>query len=169
MKALKYFAVSAALFSLVACSKSDMQSPVGTEESAVVTTSGSSLATWSSVPNAGKGTDVAFAGEIKNNAISADVIESGMVLVFGKANNQIQSLPFQENNTNLRYWYYHVSEGSVLVQASAASKSAEVTNAQDFAVVVLKADQLEQLEADGTSRDMLMSMSLEQLNAVLNK
>lgn len=169
MKALKYFVVSAAMFSLVACSKSDMQSPIGTEDSAVVSTTNSSLATWSSVPNIGKGTDVAFAGEIKNNAINSEVIESGMVLVFGKANNQVQSLPFQENNTNLRYWYYHVSEGSVLIQASAAAKSAEVTTPQDFAVVVLKADQLEQLEADGTTRDMLMGMSLEQVSAVLNK
>lgn len=169
MKALKYFVVSAAMFSLVACSKSDMQSPIGSGETEVVSTTGSSLATWSSVPNLGKGTDVAFAGEIKNSAISSEVVESGMVLVFGKANNQIQSLPFQENNTNLRYWYYHVSEGSVLIQASAATKNAEVSNPQDFAVVVLKADQLEQLEADGTTRDMLMGMSLEQLSTVLNK
>lgn len=168
MKTIKYLAVSAALISLIACSKSDLESATGAEAEGEVLTTVGSFASWSSVSNSDKGTDaVAFAGEVRDAAITEDVIENGMVLVFGKANNHVQPLPFQESNGELRYWYYHVTPGSVFIQASAASKTAAVTTAQDFAVVVLTQDQLEKLESAGTSRDLLLGMSLEQVSALV--
>jgi hypothetical protein len=167
MKAIKYWGVSLGLLILVSCTKSEMQSAAElTADNATVTSVGDLK--WSSVANAGAGNEaVAFAGEIKNDAITEEVMESGLVLVFSKTANQVQSLPFQEETADLRYWYYHVSQGSVFIQANSASKSAIVTTAQDFAVVVISKSQLETLETNGTSRDLLLGMSLDQLNTLL--
>ena len=76
-------------------------------------------------------------------------------------------LPFQEEGADLKYWYYHVSQGSVFIQANSPLKSATVTTAQNFAVVVVSKSQLETLETNGTSRDLLLGMSLEQVTALL--
>ena len=167
MKAIKYWGASLALLVLVSCTKSEMQSAAEvTTESAMVSTPGNLK--WSSVANAGAGNEaVAFAGEIKNDAITEEVMENGLVLVFSKTASQVHSLPFQEEGSELRYWYYHVSQGSVFIQANSASKSATVTTAQDFAVIVISKSQLEALESNGTSRDLLLGMSLEQVNALL--
>lgn len=167
MKAIKYWGASLALLILVSCTKSELQSAAeATTESAAITSI--SDLKWSPVANAGAGNEaVAFAGEIKNEAITEEVMESGLVLVFGKTSNQVQSLPFQEEGSELRYWYYHVSQGSVFIQANSPSKSATVTTAQNFAVVVISKSQLETLEANGTSRDLLLGMSLEQVTSLL--
>lgn len=166
MKAIKYWAACFALLSLVACSKSELQSSARAEEAAVVSTIGTDgAAKWSSVANAGVSNDaVAFAGEVKDEAITEEVLESGMVLVFAKSGNLVQSLPFQESGSDLKYWYYHVSLGSVFIQANAASRAATAITAKDFAVVVLTQAQLEKLEGNGTSRDLLLGMSLDQVN-----
>lgn len=174
MKAIKYWGAALGLLTLVACSKSELETanPVQQEtETMAVTASNdaNAAAKWSSVSNTGTGTEaVAFAGEIKDDAITEDVIVNGLVLVFGKTNSLVQSLPFQEKGNELRYWYYHVSQGSVFIQANSVSKSASVTTAQDFAVIVISKSQLENLESNGTSRDLLFGMSFDQVNALLN-
>ena len=172
MKTIKYLSVSLSLLILVSCSKSALQSSAelepGNETAAIG--AGDMTARWSTVTNStGEGNEaVAFAGEIKDEAITEDVIENGLVLVFAKTAAQVQSLPFQEESAELRYWYYHVSQGSVFIQANSVSKNAAVT-AQDFGVVVLSKSQLEALESNGISRDLLLGMSFDQVSAVLNK
>lgn len=168
---MKYLSVFLCLLILVACSKSALQSSAEAESGGTSTVAGSGAARWSTVANSNtaEGNEtVAFAGEIKDETITEDVIENGLVLVFAKTATQVQSLPFQEESAELKYWYYHVSQGSVFIQANSASRTAAIT-AQDFGVVVLSKTQLEALESDGTSRDLLLGMSFDQVNALLNK
>lgn len=168
---MKYLSVSLCLLILVACSKSALQSSAEAESGGTSTLTGSGAARWSTVTNSNtaEGNEtVAFAGEIKDETITEDVIENGLVLVFAKTAAQVQSLPFQDESAALRYWYYHVSQGSVFIQANSVSKDAAITT-QDFGVVVLSKTQLEALESAGTSRDLLLGMSFDQVNALLNK
>ena len=100
--------------------------------------------------------------------ISAETAEAGIVRVFkSSANGKQQSLPFEETvNGQKYYWYYQVTEGTVMIAVDAYGSKTNPADASLFKTVVLNKDAVTSLEAKGNSRARLMDMSVESITAV---
>ncbi|MFL5772648.1 MAG: hypothetical protein ACJ75F_05795 [Flavisolibacter sp.] len=100
--------------------------------------------------------------------ISAETADAGIVRVFkSSANGKQQSLPFEETvNGQKYYWYYQVTEGTVMIAVDAYGSKNNPADASLFKTVVLNKDAVTSLVAKGNSRAGLMDMSVETITAV---
>jgi hypothetical protein len=164
MKGMKFLALAIGVLTIVSCRKESMQQEeVNTEvpAAAVSTTSSARLSAWQPVNSwsAAKQSASVYTGRIDDAAITAEVVNTGMVLLFAKNGTTTQSLPFkQDDNT---YWSYQVEEGSVIVNADAGISKATIDNNRQFQYIVLSKDQLDVLEAKGYSRSSLINISYQ--------
>lgn len=105
---------------------------------------------------------------ISDSAITASVVESGMVLVYKKDGNSVNLLPFSEKGSDL-FWHYQVSEGTIGISLDAYGTSKDSQPQSEFSYFVFTPAQIAALEAKGTSKAALMSISYENAVAITRK
>lgn len=164
MKDMKFLALALGLLVFASCKKNDMTPVQGETETPAVAAAPNGttarLSAWQSVntwsADQAKGT---AAGVIKDAAITADIANHGLVLVFTKKGNIEQSLPYMQAGDI--FWSYQVEEGTIIITADgAAGKTANNTD-QQFQYVVISKEQLDALESKGQSRNSLVNLSYQ--------
>lgn len=150
-----------------ACRKADVQQSKTEEASSVSNTA----ANWISLSNWSKQSEenyAVYSHPIEDKTITSAIAEDGMVLAFKKQGNTITALPVEEKNgDNSYFWYYQVSEGSVVINADAYGTTVMPVTAQTFTYYVISADQLKELEQKGYSKAELMRLNYETARKVI--
>ncbi|RYY59882.1 MAG: hypothetical protein EOO05_11820 [Chitinophagaceae bacterium] len=163
MKKLIIATAIAGLF-LASCNKANKDElyPATTDTTAAgastVTASGWVPVSFTAGSQTGKGL-TAYSGALSTSAVNDEVLESGLVLVFGKTNAAVSLLPFQDGNVE---WSYSVSNGEVSV---IAVSSKEVT-AASVLTVVLPAAKIAELEKTGYSKSDLLNIPYEKAQSL---
>ncbi|MGZ5286589.1 MAG: hypothetical protein ACXWB9_05355 [Flavisolibacter sp.] len=146
------------LVAFSSCKKTEVATPQDEFENPATTTTGDvklsawqQPATWNSNTSNGS-----VEASLSDNAISAEVVNEGMVLVYAQQGNDRSAMPFQANNAS---WFYQVSEGNIAIYGNGAAGS---ENEMSFSYVVLSKDQVSTLESNGTSKSDLLNLSFEQ-------
>ena len=146
------------LVAFASCKKTDVpttqdevETPAITAVSGVKLSAWQQPATWNA--NASNGSVEA---SLSDNAISSEVVNEGMVLVYAQKGNDRSAMPFQANNAS---WFYQVSEGSIAIYGNGAAGSEKEMS---FSYVVLSKEQVATLESNGTSKSDLLNLSFEQ-------
>jgi hypothetical protein len=115
---------------------------------------------------------------IEDPAITTDVADNGLVLLFKRSGSAINALPFEEgqasentaddaeNNTS-NYWYHQVAEGSLLISCDVYSKATTPDNANSFKYFVITPEKLQSLETDGYTTEKLMNLDYTEAAALL--
>ena len=113
---------------------------------------------WQSVslqggtPNArGLATSVAL---LPAKAINEDVLADGIVLLFGKTDATVNTLPFSGSGTD---WNYNVSNGVIDLSVSSSNSLSTAS----VLYVILNTAQVSALEKSGYSRNDLLNISYE--------
>ena len=185
MKNVKLPILGLSLLLLVAsCKKDDFK-----EDSATDTTASSSALTdadglsWKSASQWETTNQETFSVHyftITDSSITADVADNGMVLVFKKAGNSINALPFEEAKsgtegstsgaeatTNANYWYHQVAEGSLLISYDVYSASKTPDNANSFQYFVITPEKLQNLQNDGYDSEKLLNLNYTEAATLL--
>ena len=151
-----------ALMLLIAsCKKEDVQVKNTAASTVSSTSQWKSLTNWS---NSGSDNQATVSSKISDSTITSNVAAGGLVLVFKKSGTDVQSLPFQQDNSKT-FWYYQVSKGSV--QINVDDNSADNLNSQSFSYFVITPEKLSSLEANGKTRLDLLQLTYEQAAALL--
>ena len=148
---------------IVSCKKEDVQSTNTTSSSSNVSKASqwNSLSNWST--SKADNTTTYFSS-LSDSAITFDVANAGLVLVYKKSGNSIQALPFQEPGNSI-YWYYQVSKGSVRINSD--NNNGQNLSAQSFVYFVITPQKLSTLQASGKTKLDLLQLSYDQANALL--
>jgi hypothetical protein len=107
---------------------------------------------------------ITYSSKISDSSINNNIAASGLVLVFKKSSTGIESLPFQEKQSNI-YWYYQVANGSVRINSD--SKSDQNLNDQSFSYFIITPEKLSALETQGKTKVDLLQLSYEEAVALL--
>jgi len=151
-----------ALMLLIAsCKKEDVQVKNTAASTVSSTSQWKSLTNWS---NSGSDNQATVSSKISDSTITSNVAAGGLVLVFKKSGTDVQSLPFQQDNSKT-FWYYQVSKGSV--QINVDDNSADNLNSQSFSYFVITPEKLSSLVANGKTRLDLLQLTYEQAAALL--
>jgi len=112
---------------------------------------------------------------IADPAITADVADNGLVLLFKRTGSAINALPFEESatestdqTTNANYWYHQITEGSLLVSCDVYTSKTNTDATSAFKYFVITPEKLQTLEADGHTTEELMSLSYADASSLLN-
>ncbi len=158
----KFFVLGISLSLLaVSCRKQDVVSDKASPE--VMLSEWKAMNNWSALK---EDKYTSYNNSITDNALTVDVIENGLVLVYMKAGTHIESLPFQQKGKTDAYWYYQVSENTIQLNAYVYSAAA-ISNQQAFRYFIINADKLKSLEENGHSQSELMSLNYENAAALL--
>jgi hypothetical protein len=141
------------------CKKNDLVK----EEATTVQTEWKTASSWKSSKEEGY---VAHNSTIEDKNITADVVENGLVLVYLKNGNNINSLPYQQKGAANAYWYYQVSENTIELNAD-MTEGAQPDSRQAFSYFIVSADKVKLLEKKGLSIAEMMSLSYEQAKNIL--
>jgi|GEM_PF-6529240 len=118
------------------------------------------LSAWKGVSftaNGAAGSDsLFFSTEINDAAIDSSILSDGVVLVYSKENNNINTLPFGLAS-NIQ-WSYEIKNGGILISANTTQAIAAL-NGWQFAYVVVPGKKLASLEENGISLDNLINYS----------
>lgn len=146
------------------CKKEDVRqaNTPNSPSSSSVSGAWNSLNNWSTI----KANDSAttYFSQITDTAISAAVAKSGLVLVFKKDGEAIQSLPLLDKSTGT-YWYYQVSKGALRIDGNIAGSQGNF-NGQSFSYFVLSPEQISNLEGKGKTKFDLMQSTYAQAVAL---
>jgi hypothetical protein len=153
-----------ALMLLIAsCKKEDVRQTTTDNVS-----SGSALkAQWNSLSNwqNSKNENVTtYFSRLTDSSITKDVVNAGIVLVYKKTGNDIQSLPLQEKD-NKTYWYYQVANGSIRINSD--NNDGQNLGTQTFSYFVVTPEQLSKLEASGKTKLDLLQLSYDQASSLI--
>jgi hypothetical protein len=107
-------------------------------------------------------------GKIQDSTISASVASKGLVLVFKKNGTAVNALPFDETGTKNAFWYYQVSEGTILINSDVYGSDQSLDKSSSFQHFIISENQLKDLEAQGHSKLELMGLSYEKASSLLN-
>lgn len=152
------------LLLLVSCKKEDVRkTDLKTDVSATTpkTQQWNTLTGWENVKTENVST---YFSKLADSSITADVVNAGLVLVFKKSGDNIQSLPFQEGNTKT-FWYYQVSKGSVRINSD--NSTGQNLSSQLFSYFIITPEKLSTLESSGQSTLDLLQLSYDQASALL--
>jgi len=165
MKHYKLPLLGFALVLLIAsCRKEDVRQ---TNEVDSITSGTATKAQWNSFgtwENSKAENVTTYYSKVADSSITTDVVNAGMVLVYKKSGNEIQSLPFQEKGSKT-YWYYQASKGSVRINSD--NNDGQNLSAQSFTYYIVTPQQLSNLEANGKTKFDLLQMSFEQAASLL--
>ena len=173
MKNVKLPILGLSLVLLVAsCKKDDFKEESDTTTSAAVNSADS--LSWQSATQwekADQGTFSVHYFTIADSSITADVADNGLVLVYKKAGNSINSLPFEETKNskeagsnastpaNANYWYHQVAEGNLLISYDVYNTPANSDDVNKFQYFVITPETLETLQTNGYTPEKLMGLS----------
>lgn len=166
MKNYKLLLMGFALVLLItSCKKEDVKQLNTAAPTSASAANGSwnSLNNWSTIKT--DDSTVTHFSQIQDTAINAAVAQSGLVLVFKKEGEIIQSLPFQNKSTGT-YWYYQISRGALRIDGSTSVSQGDF-NGQNFSYFVFTPEQISNLEAKGKTKLELMQLTYDQALSVL--
>ena len=101
---------------------------------------------------------------MSDSSVTADIVSNGLVLVYKKSGNDIESLPFQDRSSKV-YWYYQVSKGSIRISGNNAAS--QNVSGQSFSYFVLTPEKIAALQSNGKTKLDLMQLSYDQAAALL--
>jgi hypothetical protein len=115
---------------------------------------------------------------IEDATITNDVADNGLVLLFKRNGNAINSLPFEEGDTHdgmnadaensqSKYWYHQVAAGNLLVSCDAYGNDKTPDGASSFKYFVITPQMLQRLEADGYTTEKLMNLNYAEAASLL--
>lgn len=107
-----------------------------------------------------------YSGTINDQLISNEITDKGLVLVYKKNGNNIQSLPFEEKGTTDAYWYYQVSNGKIAINCDNYGAEQKVDE-NAFQYFIISAEQLAALEGKGYPSFKLLQLSYDEASALL--
>jgi hypothetical protein len=128
----------------------------------------SKLSQWNTVTSwSSAATDdgTTFFSNLPDSAITSEIANGGLVLVFRKTGSAIQALPVQEKDSKT-YWYYQVAKGSLRINAD-NNEGKKNLSAQSFSYFVITPEKLSALEAGGKTKLDLLQLSYTQAVALL--
>jgi hypothetical protein len=148
---------------IASCKKEDVRQTTlqNVSESISKGSQWTSLSDWSNLKTENSTT---YFSTFSDSSITPDVASTGLVLIFKKIENNIQSLPFQEKDSKT-YWYYQVSKGKIRINSD--NSNGENLNRQSFSYFVITPEKLSVLEANGKTKSDLLQLSYEQAVAIL--
>jgi hypothetical protein len=162
MKDMKILVLGLGLLVFASCKKNDItpaQLETETPAPAAAPANTARLSSWQSVSWSADKSNGSAAGVIKDAAITTDVANEGLVLVFAKKGNIEQSLPYMQSGDV--FWNYQVEEGTIIITADGANSKAAIDADQQFQYVVISKEQLDALDAKGQSRNSLINLSYQ--------
>lgn len=151
------------LFGAASCSKNELRSEEIYTEPGIETTptvSSAAVSGWQQATewSSPEQNNALQSGRIGSAGISADIADNGLVLVFTKKGEMMQSLPYTDGDI---YWNYQVEQGKVVINASATS-AAKIDRQQAFQYVMFSKEQLDMLETKGMMKNELINLSYNQ-------
>lgn len=152
--------LSAMLFA-ASCKKQDVVPAENTKD--VVQSEWKTMGNWTSSKEDGY---TAYNNSIDDKAITAEVVENGMILVFIRDGNKVESMPYQQTGKNEAYWHYQVSENNIQLNAD-VSGARSLDKLQSFIYFIISPDKLKALEAQGHSQDELMTFTYDKASTLL--
>lgn len=163
MKDMKILVLGLGLLAFASCKKNEVTPALSETETpapAAAPASTSRLSAWQALSSwdAAK-SNGSVAGIIKDAAITADIANEGLVLVFAKKGSIEQSLPYMQSGDV--FWSYQVEEGTIIITADGANDRAAIDTDQQFQYIVLSKEQLDALDAKGQSRSILINLSYQ--------
>lgn len=166
MKSIKIFPVVIGLFFAVSCKKIDLQQALPAETIPTTTLmdnpAASGMTDWKTINTWSAGDINTITGEISDMAITKDISENGIILVYTKEGNAVHQLPYSTQSAGNAYsWYYQVSEGKIIISLEANGDVANLRKQQGFTYLILSANQLEDLESKGLSAAELFQIPYE--------
>ena len=156
---------------ITSCKKTDVQQPSLPEqpaEVAAVASASIKASEWKTLGNWSTLKSEKFSthnSSIADSSITSSVTGTGLVLAYVKNGTTINALPFQEKGTKGSFWYYQVSNGSIIFSCDDYSGSQSLSSSE-FKYFVFTPEQLAGLEAKGYSKVKLMQMTYEEVAAI---
>jgi hypothetical protein len=103
-------------------------------------------------------------------AITSEVVDNGLVLLFKKGNSSYVALPVEEDSkADSKYWYHQVTEGNIMISADSYGAATSPDAASGFKYFVLTPQKLKELERKGQTVDQLMSLTYEQAATLIEQ
>jgi hypothetical protein len=179
MKNVKLPILGLSLILIVASCKKDDFKDSSTDTTGAILASNADSLSWIAASQWQKSDQETFSVHyftIADSSITADVADNGLVLVFKKAGNNINTLPFEEastneggnvTSTNANYWYHQVSEGSLLISYDVYKAPVNPDNANSFQYFVITPEKLESLQNNGYTAEKLMNLNYKEAAALL--
>ena len=171
------FAGLVVLIIALGCKKNDAQLPQSeivsntatTSQLPAITESGWNTSTdWNSSKHADS---TVYYTNIKTEAVTADVIQNGLVRIFKMNNNSETTstkLPFEEKTGAIsQFWYYQVSEGNIMILIDVSGGNTNPAEKSLFNYVVLSGNAVKEIEKKGTTRGDLTSVSYDKLKELI--
>ena len=166
MKNVRFPLFGLALVLLIAsCKKQDVKSPAASN--ALQSSSTTKASQWNSLTNWSSLTadsSTTFYTKMSDSLVTSDIVSNGLVLVYKKSGNDIESLPFQDKSNKV-YWYYQVSKGSIRISGNNASS--QNVNGQSFSYFIITPEKISALQSNGKTKLDLMQLSYDQAAALL--
>jgi hypothetical protein len=175
MRTIKIFLISLTVVTVVSCRKDGLNEVAFTEEtpSAVINSTQAATATlsaWKPVNSWNtlkKQASTTWSGTIDDAAITTDIVNNGLILVFAKTGNSGQSLLYMQAGDV--YWYYQVETGRIIINTETVNGNTSIDKGQSFQYVILSKEQLEELASKDVTNDKLISMSWEKASELFTK
>ena len=105
---------------------------------------------------------------VEDVAITPDVVDNGLVLLFKNDNASLSALPVEEDaKTSSRYWYHQVTEGNIMISVDSYGAAVAPDASSNFKYFILSPEKLKELEGKGQSIDFLMNLTYQQAAALL--
>lgn len=184
MKTIKFPILGFALvLTVFSCKKSDFNEEAGAAPAAnVLSNVGADTVGWKSAAlweTADQETFSVHYFTIEDAAITNEVADNGLVLLFKRTGHTINALPFEEGaategtdpdaaNGLSKYWYHQVAAGNLLISCDAYNNATTTPDASSsFKHFVITPEKLQRFEADGYTTEKLMNLSYAEAAALL--
>ena len=159
MKNNKFLSLLIGLFAFTACQKdvSKELAPETTEtENASVSAILSGLTTVNKESTTEDGNAVIYT-RIADAAISTEVLQNGLVLVFAKTSSGMQQIPQTIDGIE---WSYEITVGGITISATNI-QSRIAANSQSVQYIIISEEQLNELANNGIAKEELLNLSYE--------
>jgi hypothetical protein len=105
---------------------------------------------------------------VPDAAITSEVVDNGLVLLFKNDRSSLSSLPVEENSkSESRYWYHQVTEGNIMISVDSYGAALSPDASSNFKYFILTPEKLQELEAQGQTVESLMNLSYQEASALL--
>ncbi len=155
----------------VSCKKNDFYSEMEEQPATVLAATKATAQDWQTTAkwNVANQEDFSvFYTNFKNENLTADVIDNGLVLVFKKDGNSVSALPIEEGaKSNSKYWYHQVTEGNILISVDTYGGNTAPDAASSFKYFIITPQKLSDLQANGQTIDKLMNLTFAQAASIL--
>ena len=179
MKNVKFPILALSLVLLTtSCQKNDFSEEPATEVAPTTALTDADAAGWQTSTTWEVADQETFSVQyftIEDAAITSEVADNGLVLLYKKSGQAVNALPFEESASTstegtesaaANYWYHQVTEGSLLISRDVYGKETpDVASA--FKYFVITPDKLQALEADGYTTETLMNLKYADAAALL--